>query len=122
LKDVPQRDLDLAGYGIVASHPDGSWDPKRAYYTAAAEYGGGQPHKATPCEPSRCDGRPPHNPGNDTGRVAERRLGLKPRIAIVLTGTSVSWLLIVYLNTTLFTGGTPTGVRLLNATLTSCSQ
>lgn len=45
--DDPQRDLDLASYGIVASHPDGGWKPKRAFYTVAAEYGG-QPRKASP--------------------------------------------------------------------------
>lgn len=38
--DDPARDLDLASYGLVAAHPDGSWDTKQAYYTVAAEYGG----------------------------------------------------------------------------------
>lgn len=38
--DNPEKDLDLASYGIVANHPDGSWDTKRAFHTVAAEYGG----------------------------------------------------------------------------------
>lgn len=38
--DDPERDLDLASYGLVAAHPDGTWDTKQAYYTVAAEYGG----------------------------------------------------------------------------------
>lgn len=53
-----------------------------------------------------------------TGREVERRLGLIPRLALVFTGTSGIWLLIVYLNTTVFAGDTTTGVRLLNAALT----
>lgn len=36
----PGADLDRASYGIVAVHPDGSWAPKLAFHTVAAQYGG----------------------------------------------------------------------------------
>ena len=38
--DEPGRDLDLASYGIVAAHPDGTWTPKRAYHAIAERYRG----------------------------------------------------------------------------------
>lgn len=38
--DEPGFDLDLASYGVVAVHPDGSWTPKQAFATIAARYGG----------------------------------------------------------------------------------
>ena len=34
--DVPEQDLDVASYGIVAVQPDGSWRPKAAYAAVAA--------------------------------------------------------------------------------------
>lgn len=36
--DEPGHDLDLASYGVVAVHPDGSWTPKRAYHALADRY------------------------------------------------------------------------------------
>ncbi|GGA54883.1 hypothetical protein GCM10011490_00860 [Pseudoclavibacter endophyticus] len=39
----PGRDLDLASYGIVAAHADGTWTPKRAYRAIAERYGGSTP-------------------------------------------------------------------------------
>ncbi|UOQ57880.1 hypothetical protein MUN78_03315 [Leucobacter allii] len=39
--DVPGRDLDLASYGVVAAHADGSWHPKRAFRALARRYDGG---------------------------------------------------------------------------------
>lgn len=36
--DEPGRDLDLASYGIVAAHADGTWTPKRAYHALAQRY------------------------------------------------------------------------------------
>ncbi|MDN5726899.1 MAG: hypothetical protein L0G99_13360 [Propionibacteriales bacterium] len=36
--DEPGRDLDLASYGIVSAHADGTWTPKRAYHAIAAWY------------------------------------------------------------------------------------
>ena len=38
--DEPRRDLDLASYGIVAAHADGTWSPKRAYRALADRYRG----------------------------------------------------------------------------------
>ncbi|MGC4151624.1 MAG: hypothetical protein QM628_00915 [Propionicimonas sp.] len=38
--DEPGRDLDLASYGIVAAHADGTWSPKRAYRALADRYRG----------------------------------------------------------------------------------
>lgn len=38
--DEPGRDLDLASYGIVAAHADGTWTPKRAYHALARRYRG----------------------------------------------------------------------------------
>ncbi|GGH45912.1 hypothetical protein [Microbacterium album] len=38
--DEPGRDLDLASYGIVAAHPDGTWTPKRAFHALAQRYRG----------------------------------------------------------------------------------
>lgn len=40
--DRPGRDLDLASYGIVTAHADGSWTPKNAYRTLAQRYRGTQ--------------------------------------------------------------------------------
>lgn len=38
--DEPGRDLDLASYGIVAAHADGTWTPKRAYLDLAHRHRG----------------------------------------------------------------------------------
>ncbi|GAB3206137.1 hypothetical protein SAMN02745673_00417 [Marinactinospora thermotolerans DSM 45154] len=38
--DEPGRDLDLASYGVVAAHADGTWTPKQAYHALAHRYGG----------------------------------------------------------------------------------
>jgi len=38
--DEPGRDLDLASYGIVSAHEDGTWTPKQAYHALARRYGG----------------------------------------------------------------------------------
>lgn len=38
--DEPAQDLDLASYGIVAAHADGTWTPKRAYHALAQRYRG----------------------------------------------------------------------------------
>lgn len=38
--DEPGRDLDLASYGIVTAHSDGTWTPKLAYHTLAHRYRG----------------------------------------------------------------------------------
>ncbi|GAA1173006.1 hypothetical protein GCM10009584_12510 [Ornithinimicrobium humiphilum] len=38
--DEPGRDLDLASYGIVTAHADGTWTPKRAYHALAHRYRG----------------------------------------------------------------------------------
>jgi hypothetical protein len=38
--DEPERDLDLASYGIVAVMADGRWQPKQAFETVARRYGG----------------------------------------------------------------------------------
>jgi hypothetical protein len=39
----PGRDLDLASYGIVAAHADGTWTPKRAWYALADRHRGSTP-------------------------------------------------------------------------------
>jgi hypothetical protein len=36
--DEPGRDLDLASYGVVRAHADGTWTPKRAYHALARRY------------------------------------------------------------------------------------
>ncbi|WP_114559039.1 hypothetical protein [Desertihabitans aurantiacus] len=38
--DQPGRDLDLASYGVVSAHADGTWTPKRAYHALAHRYRG----------------------------------------------------------------------------------
>lgn len=38
--EAPGRDLDLASYGVVAAHDDGTWSPKRAYAALAERFGG----------------------------------------------------------------------------------
>lgn len=38
--DEPAHDLDLASYGIVAAHADGTWTPKRAYHALAQRHRG----------------------------------------------------------------------------------
>ncbi|GAA1706232.1 hypothetical protein [Brachybacterium phenoliresistens] len=38
--DEPGRDLDLASYGIVAAHADGTWTPKLSYHALAHRYRG----------------------------------------------------------------------------------
>lgn len=38
--DEPGCDLDLASYGIVAAHADGTWTPKRAHHALAQRYRG----------------------------------------------------------------------------------
>lgn len=36
--EEPGRDLDLASYGIVTAHADGTWTPKRAYHSLARRH------------------------------------------------------------------------------------
>ncbi|MBO0610780.1 hypothetical protein [Myceligenerans salitolerans] len=36
--DEPGRDLDLASYGVVTAHADGTWTPKRAYHALARRH------------------------------------------------------------------------------------
>ncbi|WP_127145244.1 hypothetical protein [Pelagibacterium montanilacus] len=38
--DEPGKDLDIASYGIVAPMPEGTWQPKRGFYTVARRHGG----------------------------------------------------------------------------------
>jgi hypothetical protein len=37
-RDDPARDLDMAGYGLVACHDDGSWQPKQLFQALADHY------------------------------------------------------------------------------------
>ncbi|MFJ2620631.1 hypothetical protein [Glutamicibacter sp. NPDC087344] len=39
---IPGRDLDLASYGIVAAHADGTWTPKLAFHALAQRHRSGK--------------------------------------------------------------------------------